>query len=231
MLAIRECNTSGVKCGNCEKRSGQSSYCFQCCSFWCDDCISSHNIVKIYREHYALALNDFQDEDFENILKQPTFCANAGHEKKELEFYCKRCEVAICHSCVATVHDGHPKVLLDEVANDRKMRANASNDSRKQKLFQMRNKIAMLQSSRVNIQAQVQSVKQNAQQFADKMIEAIEAKKQDIFRDAEEKGNELLEHLMIQLFEEEKEAERIETSIARTETLLKRKAQTLILYG
>ena len=33
VLAIKECDTSGVKCGNCEEKSAQSSYCFHCCAF------------------------------------------------------------------------------------------------------------------------------------------------------------------------------------------------------
>ena len=33
VLAIKKCSTANVKCGNCEKRSAQTLYCFQCCSF------------------------------------------------------------------------------------------------------------------------------------------------------------------------------------------------------
>ncbi len=46
VLAIKECNTVGVKCGNCDKKSSQSLYCFQCSSFWCDLCITAHNIIR-----------------------------------------------------------------------------------------------------------------------------------------------------------------------------------------
>ena len=54
VLAIKECNTTGVKCENCDKRSAQSLYCFQCCAFWCNDCISAHNIIRANKEHRAL---------------------------------------------------------------------------------------------------------------------------------------------------------------------------------
>ena len=99
LLAIKECSTSGVKCGNCDKRSDQSSYCFQCCSFWCDNCINFRNGIKVNKEHYALALKGFQDG---NILKRPVYCEREEHEKEELKFFCKNCEVAICYSCVNT---------------------------------------------------------------------------------------------------------------------------------
>ena len=56
VLAIKECNTTGVKCGNCDKRSKESHYCFQCCAFWCGECITFHNGMKANKDHYALAL-------------------------------------------------------------------------------------------------------------------------------------------------------------------------------
>ena len=102
VLAINECSTTGVKCGNCDKRSKENHYCFQCCEFWCGECITFHNGMKANKDHYALALEDFQDHDFENILKRPTFCAIPGHEKKEIEFFCNICEVAICNACALT---------------------------------------------------------------------------------------------------------------------------------
>ena len=74
VLAIKECNTTAVKCGNCDKKSSKSFYCFQCCAFWCEvNCISLHNGMKVNKEHRVLALKDFQDEDFENVrLKAPS---------------------------------------------------------------------------------------------------------------------------------------------------------------
>ena len=45
VLAIKECHTAGVKCANCDKSSKHSSYCFQCCAFWCDECIIAHNLI------------------------------------------------------------------------------------------------------------------------------------------------------------------------------------------
>ena len=158
VLAITECHYTGVKCGNCDKRTAQSFYCFQCCAFWqgrsqdfskggshwvihrvltrlspeycrlfvyknslqrgghghprtppgyalafwCDDCVTGHNIIRANKEHRVLALTDFQDQDIEDVLKRPAFCPTLGHEKKELEFFCKICEVAICNACALT---------------------------------------------------------------------------------------------------------------------------------
>ena len=54
VLSIKECSTANVKCGNCDKRSAQTLYCFQCCSFWCKQCILGHNIIRTNKEHKTL---------------------------------------------------------------------------------------------------------------------------------------------------------------------------------
>ena len=56
VMAIQKCNVAGVKCGNCEKTSAQSFYCFKCCAFWCDDCIAAHNIIRANKDHKVLAI-------------------------------------------------------------------------------------------------------------------------------------------------------------------------------
>ena len=82
VLTIKEGNSTRVKCGNCNIRSVQSFYCFQCSVFWCNDCITGHNIIRANKEHRVLALTDFQDQDIEDVLKRPAFCPAPGHEKK-----------------------------------------------------------------------------------------------------------------------------------------------------
>ena len=144
------------------------------CGFWCDDCISLHDGIKAYKEHHALSLKNFQDQDFENILRRPAFCGKQGHEKKELEFFCKSSEAAICFSCIATLHDGHPKILLDEAANERKLHVKAAIESMKRQItLQKRENIARIQGNCVNILGQIDSVKKDAQKFVDSMIAAL----------------------------------------------------------
>ena len=134
------------------------------------------------------------------------------------------------NSCIATLHEGHAKILLDEAANERKLLVNSVIDSQKQKVLQKRSMIANLQSNCVNIQAQVESVKREAQRFADDMIAVIEAKNQEIFNDVEKKANELLERQGIQQSEMENQVKVIETAIERTETLLKRSTNAEIVW-
>ena len=161
VLAIKECSTTGVKCKNCDKRSAQSLYCFQCCGFWCDDCITGHNMIRENKEHRVLALKDFQDEDYEKVLKRPAFCQKKHHEKEQLKFFCKDCEVAICNTCVVTLHEGHAKIILEEAANERKLQVKSVIESQRQKVQQKRNEIAKLDKASAQIEERVDTLKQD----------------------------------------------------------------------
>ena len=221
VLAIQECNTTGVKCGNCDKRSCHSFYCFQCCAFWCDDCVTAHNIIRANKEHRVLAIKDFQDQDIEDVLKRPAFCGKPGHEKKELEFFCRNCEEPICNSCVATIHDGHIKILLEEAAYERKVEAKSVIESQKGKAQQIKKKIFQVDQNCSKIQQQIANVKRGAQQFADNMIAVIEAKK-EIINAVENQGKQLLDRLGIQKSDFEQQAQKTETGVEKAEALLER---------
>ena len=229
VLAIQECNSAGVKCGNCDKRSAQCFYCFQCCVFWCEDCLLGHNIIRANREHRVLALKDFQHQDIEDVIKRPAFCQKEHHGNEELKFFCKDCKVPICNTCVVTLHDGHAKVPLAQAANKRKQREKSVIESRKQEAVQKRSKLSKIQDERTKIQTQAASVKQNAQIFADNMVKIIKAKKQEIFKEVEDKEKESVERLDKEQRVVENELQRIEKEIEKTETLFNRSANAEIV--
>ena len=223
VLAIKQCNITGVQCGNCEKKNSESFYCFQCCSFWCEsNCISLHNGIRTNKEHRVLALKDFQDKDFENVLKRPAFCTKEHHEKEELKFFCKDCEVAICNTCVVTLHEGHVKITLKEAANERKLQIKFVLDSQKQKAQLQRNKIAKLDESCIRIQQQAETVKRDAEKFVEMMTTLIEAKKKEIFEKIETVAESSIERIVIHKSEIEHQVKMSESAIEETETLLKR---------
>ena len=229
VMAIQKCNVSGVKCGNCEKTSAESFYCFQCCAFWCEDCSAAHNLIKANKTHRVLAIRDFQDKDIENVLKRAVYCQKKHHEKEELKFFCKQCEVSICNTCVVTFHEGHDKVLLQDAANEKKLSLESAIESQKEKLLQMRNLISGLQNEYIKIQGQVTHIRKSSQSFVDNLIKVVEEKKMEILKKVEDKANESFERLAVQQSQVENEIQLIETSIDKTETFLKRSSDAEIM--
>ena len=222
VLAIKECSTTGVKCGNCDKRSKRSHYCFQCYAFWCEECISFHNGIKANKDHYTLALEEFQDQDFENILKRPLFCGIPGHEKKKMKFFCKICEVAICNACALLDHEGHAKMLLELAANERKLRLKSAIESQKKRAEAKKSQIEKLNERYNEVLEQAACVRENVLEYADSIHAAIEAKKLEILDYLERKTKSTLEQIGIHSNEMLKQLQLCESDIENTETLIKR---------
>ena len=222
-LTIKGSNTAAVQCGNCDKKSSQCFYCFQCCAFWCEaDCLSLHNGIRANKDHRVLALKDFQEKDHETVSKRPAFCQKKHHEKEELlEFFCKICKIAICKSCALTDHKGHIKILLEEAADERKLQVKSLIESQKETALQKRtNIIAKLDESCKQIQEQTATEKQNAQAFAEKMITLVEAKAQEIITKVGKQERESLQRLKIQTSEIDDQVKITEATVKKTETLL-----------
>ena len=229
VLAIKECSTANVKCGNCDKRSAQSLYCFQCCSFWCEECILGHNIIRTNKEHKTLALKHFQDQDIAAVLKRPAFCQKKHHEKEELKFFCKSCKVAICNTCAVTLHEGHGKMPSQEAADARKIQINSMISSLKDKMVEKRKEVKKFNQKSMEVQAQVADVKSQVQTNVDQMIAIIEARKQDVFDAINDQANKSLETLSQKKGEVENQVKIIESAIEQTESLMKRNFSTEIL--
>ena len=229
VLAIKECHSSGVKCGNCDRRKAQSLYCFQCCAFWCDDCITANNIIRANNEHRVLALTDFQDQDIEEVLKRPAFCQEKHHEKEELKLFCKDCEVAICNACAFTDHEGHAKILLEVAANEHKLQVKSAMGLQKLKAEKKRKKIEELDKNCIHIEEQAAAVKRKVHKFAEHLTAVIEAKEKEILNIVDKQVKESQERLRTEQRDVDKEVKLIETGIEKTETLLKRSTSAEIV--
>ena len=229
VLTIKECSTANVKCGNCDKRSAQTLYCFQCCSFWCEECILGHNIIRTNKEHRTLALKDFQDQDIEAVLQRPAFCQQKLHEKEELTFFCKDCKVAICNTCAVTLHDGHGKMLLQEAIDARKTQISSVIKSLKDKALEKRKEVEQLKKKSTEVQDQVADVKSQVQRNVDQITAIIRVKKQNLFDTVDYHAKKSFESLEQRKNELENQARIIESAIEETESLLKRSSSTEIL--
>ena len=229
VLTIKECSTANVKCGNCDKRSAQTLYCFQCCSFWCKQCILGHNIIRTNKEHKTLLLKDFQDQDFEAVLNRPAICQKKHHEKEELKFFCRGCKVAICNTCAVTLHEGHGKMPLQEAADACKIHINSMISSLKDKMVEKRKEVEQLNQKSMEVQAQVADVKSQVQTNVDQIIAIIEARKQDVFDALDYEAKKSLEPLSQKKGEVENQVKIIESAIERTQFLMKRNFSTEIL--
>ena len=222
VLAIKECRSSQVRCGNCEKKSSETSYCFHCCIFYCQECVTGHNIMRSNKDHRVLALKDFQDKDYEDVLKRPVFCAKQRHEKEELKYFCKNCEMAVCQTCVTLSHSGHALEHIEEEAERQKIEMKSMIETQRRNLQAKMNAVIKLDEDYARLIQQCEKVKREVQRTVDSLIANIEAKKQTIFAAVEDQTDKSLASLATQKSEIENQIEVIKSSLDEADKVLTR---------
>ena len=229
VLAIKECKTNQVRCGNCDKKSSENSYCFQCCVFWCDECIIGHNIIRGNKDHRVLALKDFQEKDYEDVLKRRALCSKQGHKKEELKYFCKNCETAVCQACVTVDHGGHSMALIEEEAEKQKTQMKALIETQTHNLQEKMNEVRRLDEEFAKVIHQSEEVKKDIQIFVDNLIAVIEAKKQNILAAVEIQTKNSLDGLTKQKAVIEHQIKVIESSLENADKVLTRSTNAEIV--
>ena len=220
VLAIKECNNSQVPCGNCDKKSSETSYCFQCCIFYCQECVIGHNIMRSNKDHRVLALRDFQEKDFEDVMKRPIYCSKQRHEKEELKYFCKNCTTAACQSCVLLDHVGHTMVHLDEEAEKQKIQMKSLIEAKKSELQAKINIARQLDEDYEKMIKIGEDLKREIQEFVDNLLATVEAKKQAMYEAVEKETRKSLEIITGLKTEIESQIELIESSLKKADKLM-----------
>ena len=229
VLAIKEWKTSPVRCDNCDKKSSESSYCFHCCVFWCEKCIIGHNIIRSNKDHRVLALKDFHDKDYEDVMKRPAFCYKEDHNKEELKYFCKDCETPVCQICVTIEHGGHNIKLIKEEAKSQKTEIKSCIETQRHNLQAKMNAVSRLDEECTTLIQQGEDVKREIQTFVDNLIAVIEANKKNIFAEVEKETSRSIESVTRRKTEIERQMKAIKSSLEKAEKLYTRSTDAEIV--
>ena len=178
--------------------------------------------MRSNKDHRVLALKDFQDKDYEDVLKRPVFCAKQRHEKEELKYFCKNCEMAVCQTCVTLSHSGHALEHIEEEAERQKIEMKSMIETQRRNLQAKMNAVIKLDEDYARLIQQCEKVKREVQRTVDNLIANIEAKKQTIFAAVEDQTEKSLESLTTQKTEIECQIEVIKSSLDEADKVLTR---------
>ena len=174
------------------------------------------------KEHRVLNLKEFQDKDYEDVLKRPVFCSRQGHQKKKLKLFCKECETAVCQTCVMLDHNGHKLTLIEEEAENQRPEIKTVIERQRHSLDEKMNVVAQLDEDYTKVIQQSENLKGNVQKFANGLIKTIQAKTQNIIDEVENQTKKSLESLTAKRGEIQRQIKIIESSLVEADKVLKR---------
>ena len=220
-LAIKESDKTQVTCGNCDKKSSKTSYCFECCNFYCDECLIGHNIIRSYKDHRVLAVKDFQEKDYEVVVKRPVFCSRKGHEKEELKFFCKICpENSVCQTCVTLDHAGHKVTLIHQEAEAQKIELAGLIQTPRDNLYAKVKMVTQIDEEYAQLVQRSEDMLRDVDVFVDNLMRRLQEERQNIKSAVETETKKSLESLTTKKTVIHEEIKKIELALEKAEKLL-----------
>ena len=174
------------------------------------------------KEHRVLAVKEFHDKDYKDVLKRPVFCSKEGHEKEERRYYCKECETALCQTCVTLDHGGHVLKLVDEEAKNKALEIKSILQTQREGLDAKLKVIAQLDEDRAKVIQQSEIATRDVQRLTDGLIKTIQAKMQNIITMIENQTKKSLESLKAKRGDIQQQINVTESSVEEADKLLKR---------
>ena len=174
------------------------------------------------KEHRVLAVKEFQDRDYEDVLKRPVFCSRQGHQKEELKLFCKECETAVCQTCVLLDHKVHNLTLIEEEAANQRLEIKTVIETQRHNLDEKMNVVAKLDEDYAKVIQQNETLKGDVQRFADGLIKTVKAKMQNVIDAMENQTKKSLERLTAKRGVIQQQINVIESSLEEADKLLKR---------
>ena len=187
--------------------------------------------MRSNNDHRVLVLKDFQEKDFEDVMKRPMYCSKQRHEKEELRYFCKNCTTAACQSCVLIDHAGHAIVHLDEEVEKQKMQIKSLIETKKSDLQAKINILGQLDEDYAKTIQGGEDLKREVQEFVDNLFATVEAKKQAIYEAVERETRESLEIIAGQKMQIERQIMVIESSLERADKLMIQSTNAEIIHS
>ena len=182
LLAVQQSGDgSEISCGNCRKKSAETSFCFNCGKFMCPYCVNAHELLRnvAFDGHKVRPIKHFQAEDYEALLKRQSFCSQQYHEREVTRFFCLECQTCVCQVCVVTDHRNHAVDPLDKAADREKAQVMAGTKLMKEKNKTCIDVIGKLEQTVLNLETNIATTKREVSQVAEQMITKIRERERE----------------------------------------------------
>ena len=179
-------------------------------------------MMRNNKDHRVLAVKEFQDKDYDDVLKRPVFCSSQEHQKEELKYVCKKCETAVCQTCVTLDHEGHTLKLIEEEAEAQKIEMATLIQEQRQNLQVYMNLVTQLDEEYAKLIEESENVKRNVNRFTDNLVKTIQAKRQNILAAVENETGKSTESVARTKNEIQQRITMIESSLEKADKLLTR---------
>ena len=185
-----------ANCDKCKKHEA-SSYC-RSCGFVCERCKEFHQFFDELSSHEVIGLDKLTGDLTKVVPPQKKVLYCSKHEEKELELFCETCSELICHNCTTKIHKGHSCDVVSDTFETHKAEVVASLKPVQQQLKTVKEALEHVNLRRKEVTDQQANVEAEISAFAQKLIVAVNTKKQALIEELAKTTHQKLKTLSTQ---------------------------------
>ncbi|XP_071092819.1 protein PML-like isoform X1 [Haliotis cracherodii] len=164
-------------CTGCPDDNQAVARCKDCGLFMCEDCLNAHKRNGVTRDHTTVSFHELRNQ---SILSFGTSHHCGQHKLNPLQFYCRKCDRAICVSCTVVEHkevNGHTIVSLDDICDERASQADAVLTSLDVRIRLLGADIETMNKKKKILNTSKTSAKRQVESTFDALIESLKQRK------------------------------------------------------
>ena len=234
LLAVQQSGDgSEISCGNCRKKSVETSFCFECGTFMCLDCVNAHELLRnvAFHGHKVRRTKHFQADDYEALLKRQSFCSQQYHERELTRFFCLECQTCVCQVCVVTDHRNHDMDPLDKAADHVKATITTGTELMNEKRNICNNVVREFEQLILDLETNVSTAKCKVSETAEQIMAKVRKREREAINALENTRVSRTEKLSSLKTQVQSLAKQINQAIEFAENLVQRSSSSDILQS
>ena len=184
----------------CEQCSGGKStaFCRHCTEFICEECVKSHQKLKVYTGHKVTSLEELKKgESKEILIKKPPPPTCKDHDE-QMKIYCFDCNCLICRDCIVIDHKEHKYDFVKKAAPKTKEKLTENLAPLKEIQVSLQGATQTVKSTKSDVEAQGVSVANTIERSFNELHQIIEQRKRELLEKAASVTKGKLDRLSVQ---------------------------------
>ena len=186
-------------CGECDSGDTAIAFCTECQSYLCSSCASIHKKLKHFRNHKVTSLECLSEKVCISANEPVIILHCRKHLKEPLKVFCKTCQVLVCCQCIADSHECHK---FGPISEDTRTEVQSTLDvlarKARKNLTEFEENLKYIEEVE-QLAADRPAILQTAINGTfDSLVAALEVRRSQLLKQADEKCNEDLKEVWAQ---------------------------------
>ena len=175
-----------------------TAFCRQCVNFICDECVKSHQRLRVFAGHVVSTLEELKQGGVKKLLVVDTPAQKCPDHDEPLKIFCFDCKQLICRDCVIFEHASHKSAYVKKAAPETRKRLAERLSPLKNLLPDLSTAVNRVKATKQKIQAEGKLVEKHVNAKFQGLHDILEQCKARVLKKAHDVGKRKMEKLTVQ---------------------------------